>query len=154
VLFCRHYLSPLQNYCCFIHSSETHFLTDVVLFTLSQYLDLLVWFLSIQFNHLVLVVLFCLLSHWCCLVYQSKPLVSLLLFYLAFRSTLRYWCCFIYPFEAPWGTGVVLSTLSKHLGVLVLFCLLSQWFCRFSSSGFLLSSLWKYFICMVQFYLP
>ena len=191
MLFCRHYLSPLQNYCCFIHSSETHFLTDVVLFTLSQYLDLLVWFLSIQFNHLVLVVLFCLLSHWCCLVYQSKPLVSLLLFYLACRSTLGYWCCFvccltgavwstnhsplsrcccfIYHFEAPWVTGVVLSvvslvlyglpikspclavvvlsSLSKHLEVLVLFCLLSHWCCMVYQSKPLVSLLLFYLAC-------
>lgn len=133
MLFFRHYLSPLQNFCCFIHSIEAHCLTDVVLYIFSQYLDFLVWFLSIQLNHLVLVVLFCLLSHWCCLVYQSKPLVSLLLFYIAFRSTLRYWCCFvcclsgfvdspeslwfsfIFPLEILYLCGAVLSTLTKHI---------------------------------------
>ena len=124
--------------------------------------------LSTLSKHLEVLVLFCLLSHWCCLVYQSKPLVSLLLFYLVFRSTLGYWCCFvccltgavwstnhsplsrcccfIYPFEAPWGTGVVLSSLSKHLGVLVLFCLLSHWCCMVYQSQPLVS--------LLLFYLP
>jgi len=38
------------------------------------------------------------------------------------------------PIKAPCLAVVVLSSLSKHLGVLVLFCLLSRWFCRFSLS--------------------
>jgi hypothetical protein len=113
-------------------------------------------------------VLFCLLSHWCCLVYQSKPLVSLLLFYLVFRSTLGYWCCFvccltgavwstnhsplsrcccfIYPFEAPWGTGVVLSVVS-----LVLFGLPIKAPCL---AVVVLSSLSKHLEVLVLFYLP
>jgi hypothetical protein len=164
--------SPLSRCCCFIYPFEAPWGTGVVLSVVSLVLFglpikapcLTVVVLSSLSKHLGVLVLFCLLSHWCCMVYQSQPLVSLLLFYLAFRSTLRYWCCFvccltgavwstnqsplsrcccfIYPFEAPWGTGVVLSvvslvlfglpikapcltvvvlsSLSKHLGVLVL----------------------------------
>jgi hypothetical protein len=147
-LFYLAFRSTLGYCCCFVCC-----LTGAVWSTNQSPLSRFVVLSSLS-KHLGVLLLFCLLSHWCCMVYQSQPLVSLLLFYLPFRSTMGYLCCFIYPFEAHWGTGVVLSTLSKHLGVLVLFCLLSQWFCRFSSSGFLLSSLWKYFICMVQFYLP
>ena len=169
--------SPLSRCCCFIYHFEAPWVTGVVLSVVSLVLYglpikspcLAVVVLSSLSKHLEVLVLFCLLSHWCCMVYQSQPLVSLLLFYLPFRSTLGYWCCFIYPFEAPWGTGVVLSvvslvlyglpitapclavvvlsSLSKHLEVLVLFCLLSHWCCMVYQSKPLVSLLLFYLAC-------